>query len=182
VNRLPAIIRLLPGSEFDRERRANPNEEITEQRGSPFSMSRRFFLSPSGIPCVAPPWGELVAIDADTGETAWRTALGDLREVFRLTSTAPTGAPNLGGPITTPTGLLFIGATIDPYLRAFETKSGRQLWEARLPTSARATPLLFTTERGREMIAIAAGGHDTPLSKPGTTLIAFGLRDVAAGL
>jgi quinoprotein glucose dehydrogenase len=176
VNHLPAIIRLLPGSDFDRERRANPNEEITEQRGSPFSMSRRFFLSPSGIPCVAPPWGELVAIDPDTGEIAWRTTLGDLRDIFALTSSAPTGAPNLGGPITT-TGLVFIGATIDPYLRAFETKSGRPVWEARLPTSARATPLLFTTESGCEMIAIAAGGHDTPLSKPGTTLMAFGLRN-----
>jgi len=176
VNRLPAIVRLLPVTDFDRERRAKPDEEITEQRGSPFSMSRRFFLSPSGIPCVAPPWGELVAIDADTGQTAWRTTLGDLRETFKLTSTAPTGAPNLGGLITTATGLVFIGATIDPHFRAFETKTGRQLWEARLPTSARATPLQFTTESGREMIAIAAGGHDTPLSKPGTTLVVFGLR------
>ena len=176
VNRLPAIVRLLPVTDFDRERRAKPDEEITEQRGSPFSMSRRFFLSPSGIPCVAPPWGELVAIDADTGQTAWRTTLGDLRETFKLTSTAPTGAPNLGGLITTATGLVFIGATIDPHFRAFETKTGRQLWEARLPTSARATPLQFTTESGREMIAIAVGGHDTPLSKPGTTLVVFGLR------
>jgi quinoprotein glucose dehydrogenase len=182
VNRLPAIVRLVPSSDFDRERRANPNEEITEQRGSPFSVSRRFFLAPSGVPCVAPPWGELVAIDVDTGETAWRTTLGDLRAIFGLTSTTPTGSPNLGGPITTTTGLVFIGATIDPYLRAFDTKSGRQLWEARLPTSARATPLLFTTPSGREMIAIAAGGHDTPLSKPGTTLVVFGVRDVATGL
>ncbi len=124
---------------------------------------------------MAPPWGELVAIDVDTGEIAWRSTLGDLREMFKLALTSPTGAPNLGGPITTTTGLVFIGATIDPYVRAFETKSGRQVWEARLPTSARATPLLFTTESGREMLAIAAGGHDSPLSKPGTTLVAFGL-------
>ena len=176
VNRLPAIVRLLPSGDFNRERRANPDQEITEQRGSPFSMSRRFFLAPSGIPCVAPPWGELVAVDADTGEIAWRTTLGDLSAVFRFTSAAPTGSLNLGGPVTTTTGLVFIGATIDPYLRAFETKTGRQLWEARLPTSARATPLVFTTASGREMIAIAAGGHDTPLSKPGTTLVVFGLR------
>ena len=140
-------------------------------------MSRQFFLAPSGIPCVAPPWGDLVAIRADTGETAWRTTLGDLRSAFGLTSGPSTGAINLGGPAVTTTGLVFIGATIDPYLRAFETTGGRQVWEARLPTGARATPLLFTTEGGREMIAIAAGGHDTPLSKPGTTLVVFGLRD-----
>jgi quinoprotein glucose dehydrogenase len=140
-------------------------------------MSRQFFLSPSGIPCVAPPWGELVAVHADTGEPAWRTTLGDLRSTFKLTSGSPVGALNLGGPVTTTTGLVFIGATIDPFLRAFETKSGRQVWEAPLPTGARATPLVFTTESGREMVAIAAGGFDSPLSKLGTTLVVFGLRD-----
>jgi quinoprotein glucose dehydrogenase len=177
VNHLPAIVRLLPGSDFDRER-ASPNQEVMEQRGTAFSVSRQFFLAPSGIPCVAPPWGELVAIDVDTGQTAWRTTLGDLREIFKLTSSAPTGAPNLGGPMTTATGLVFIGATIDPYFRAFETTSGRQVWEARLPTGARATPLLFTTGQGRQLIAIAVGGHDTPLSKPGTTLMVFGLKSL----
>ena len=177
VNRVPAIVRLVPRADFERTRRNNPNLEITEQRGTPFAMSRQFFLAPSGIPCVAPPWGELVAIHADTGETAWRTTLGDLSTAFKLSSIPPTGALNLGGPVTTTNGLVFIGATLDPYLRAFDTTSGRQVWEARLPTSARATPLLFTTQSGREMVAIAAGGHDTPLSTLGSTLVVFGLRN-----
>ena len=176
VNRLPAIIRLLPGADYARARKANPGIEITEQDGTPYSMSRQFFLAPSGTPCVAPPWGELVAIHADTGDIAWRTTLGDMREILKAPGIQPTGSPNLGGAVVTDTGLLFIGATIDPYVRAFETKTGRQLWEAKLPTGARATPLVFTTARGREMVAIAAGGHDTPLSKPGTTLIVFGLN------
>ena len=185
VNRLPAIIRLLPREDYARARKANPRLEITEQDGTPFSMSREFFLSPSGIPCVAPPWGELVAISADTGEIAWRTTLGDLRDKFGdlrdksgLASMPSTGSPNLGGAVITTTGVLFIGATLDPQLRAFDTKSGRQIWETRLPTSARATPLFFTTEGGREMIAVAAGGHDTPLSQPGTTLVVFALKEL----
>jgi quinoprotein glucose dehydrogenase len=177
VNRLPAIVRLVPSADFDRTRRANPGLEVTEQRGTPFAISRQFFLSASGLPCVAPPWGELVAINADTGETAWRTTLGDLRPSFKLTTGSPVGAINLGGPVVTSNGLVFIGATIDPFVRAFETKSGRQVWEAQLPTGARATPLVFTTQSGREMVAIAAGGFDSPLSKPGTTLVVFGLRD-----
>ena len=176
VNRLPAIIRVLPRADYDRARKANPGTEITEQAGTPFSMSRQFVRAPSGIPCVAPPWGELVAIGADTGDIAWRTTLGDLRDALGLASGPPTGSPNLGGAVITTTGLLFIGATIDPHLRAFDTTSGRQVWEARLPTSARATPLVFTTESGKEMIAVAAGGHDTPLSRPGTTLVVFALR------
>jgi len=176
VNRIPAIVRLVPSADFARTRRASPGLEITEQRGTPFAMSRQFFLSPSGVPCVAPPWGELVAVDADTGETAWRTTLGDLRSAFKLTSVPPTGALNLGGPVTTTTGLVFIGSTIDPHVRAFETKDGRLAWEAELPTGARATPLVFTTESGREMIAVAAGGFDSPLSTLGTTLVVFALR------
>ena len=175
VNRLPAIIRLLPRADYDRARKENPGVEITEQDGAPFSMSRQFLLSPSGIPCVAPPWGELVAVNADTGAIAWRTTLGDMSTLLGAKSITSTGSPNLGGAAVTSTGLLFIGAVIDPHLRAFDTKSGRQVWEAQLPTSARATPLVFTTASGREMVAIAAGGHDTPFSRPGTTLLVFGL-------
>ncbi len=176
VNRLPAIARLLPRADFERVRRDNPDLEVTEQRGTPFAISRQFFLAPSGVPCVAPPWGELVAIHADTGETAWRSTLGDLSTALKLSSIPPTGALNLGGPVSTNNGLVFIGATLDPYLRAFDTRSGRQVWDARLPTGARATPLLFTTASGREMVAIAAGGFDSPLSTLGTTLVVFGLR------
>ena len=64
---------------------------------------------------------------------------------------------------------------MDSRLRAFETKTGRQVWEGELPTSARATPLVFTTASGRDMVAVAAGGHDAPFTKPGTTLVVFGL-------
>ena len=176
VNRLPAIIRLISAAQFDEQRRAHPERETTEQSGAPYAMSRQFFLSPSGRPCIAPPWGELVAVHADTGTIAWRSTLGDMTQVMALTTTVPTGAPNLGGPVATGTGLVFIGATLDPFLRAFETTGGREVWKAPLPTSARATPLLYTTAGGRQMVVIAAGGHDTPLSKLDTKLVAFALK------
>jgi quinoprotein glucose dehydrogenase len=176
VNRLPAIIRLIPSADFAAARKAHPERETTEQSGAPFAMSRQFFLSPTGRPCVAPPWGELVAVHADTGAIAWRSTLGDLRDQVKVTLAQPTGAPNLGGAIVTPTGLVFIGATLDPFLRAFDTADGREVWRGSLPTSARATPFHVTTPSGRELIVIAAGGHDTPLSKPDTKIVAFGLR------
>ena len=87
----------------------------------------------------------------------------------------PTGSPNLGGPATTQTGLVFIGATLDDYFRAFDTRNGREVWKARLPTSARATPLVFTTPSGRHMVAIAAGGHDHRLSRIDTKMVVFAL-------
>ena len=161
VNRMPAIVRLIPRANVAEAEKNFPARETTEQDGTPFAMSREFFSSASGAPCTAPPWGELVAFSADTGDVAWRAALG----------------PNLGGPATTDTGLVFIGASLEPYLRAFETRTGRELWKGQLPTSARATPALFTTERGTQMVAIAAGGHDVPQSKLDTKLVVFALRD-----
>jgi quinoprotein glucose dehydrogenase len=122
---------------------------------------------------VAPPWGELVAVRADDGEIAWRVPLGDLR--------GAAGSPNLGGPATTDTGLVFIGATLDGMFRAFDTRTAREVWQAHLPTSARATPLIYLTPKGREMVAIAAGGHDSPLSRIDTKLVVFALDDRANG-
>jgi quinoprotein glucose dehydrogenase len=176
VNRLPAIVRLIPAARFDELRKAHPERETTEQSGTPYAMSRHFFLSPSGRPCIAPPWGELVAVNVDTGSIAWRAVLGDMRERMKITLPTPTGSPNLGGPIVTGTGLAFIGATLDPYLRAFDTRDGTELWKGRLPTSARATPMIFTSPSGRQMVVIAAGGHDSPLSQLDTKVVAFSLK------
>ena len=98
-----------------------------------------------------------------------------LRDMGWGKSDVPTGSPNLGGPAITDTGLLFIGAALDPFLRAFDTSDGREVWKARLPTSARATPVVYVTKSGRQMIAVAAGGHDISLSRIDTKLVAFSL-------
>ena len=169
VNNLPAIMRLIPRANFTEAKKAHPNRETTEQDGTPYAMSRQFFFSPSGTPCIRPPWGELVAIQVDSGNISWRVPLGEIG--------GAKGAVNLGGPVTSGTGVVFIGATIDGYFRAFDTKDGRELWKAKLPTSARATPLLFKTEKGRSMIAIAAGGHDVPGVKLDTKLVVYALPD-----
>ena len=161
VNRLPAIIRLIPRAGFDEAQKKFPARETTEQDGTPFAMSREFFRSASGKPCIAPPWGELVAISVDSGEVAWRAPLG----------------LNLGGPAATDAGVVFIGASVEPHLRAFETRTGKELWKGQLPTSARATPLIYVTERGKQMVAIAAGGHGSGFSKLDTKLVVFALRD-----
>jgi len=177
VNRYPAIIRLIPQDRLNAARREFPKRETSAQRGAPYAMSRVFFEAPSSKPCTAPPWGELVAIQADSGEVAWRIPLGDLREAFGATSApAQLAPPNLGGPATTDNGIVFIGAAVDPYFRAFDTRDGRKLWEAKLPASVRATPLIYTLPGGRQMVAVAVGGHDTPLSRLDTRLMVFALQ------
>jgi quinoprotein glucose dehydrogenase len=173
VNRRVNVIRVIPRGDFSYERRRHPKIEITEQEGAPFAMSREFFNAPSGIPCTRPPWGELVAVSADKGTIEWRVPLGELQ----LKGTTVSGLPNLGGPATTDTGIVFIGASIDPHIRAFDTATGKLLWKGDLPTAARATPLVFTSSSGRQMVAIAAGGFDDPVSKLDTKLVVFALAD-----
>jgi quinoprotein glucose dehydrogenase len=173
VNRRVHVIRLIPRADFLDERRRHPNTEITEQAGAPFAMSREFFNAPSGIPCTRPPWGELLAVSPDKGTIEWRVPLGELPHK----GTTLSGMPNLGGPATTDTGVVFIGASIDPHIRAFDTATGKLLWKGDLPTAARATPLIFTSASGRQMVAIAAGGFDDPVSKLDTKLVVFALDD-----
>jgi quinoprotein glucose dehydrogenase len=171
VNERPMIIRLFPRSEFSAERRKHPNMEVTEQADTPYSMSRQFFNAPSGTPCTRPPWGELVAVNPDRGTIEWHVPLGELTRGGRTVS----GLPNLGGPAVTDTGVVFIGASIDPHIRAFEAATGKLLWTGELPTAARATPMVFTSASGRQMVAIAAGGFDDPISKLDTKLVVFAL-------
>jgi glucose dehydrogenase len=121
-------------------------------------MSREFFRSPSGLPCIAPPWGWLAGVNAKTGEIAWKVKFGELI--------------NLGGPAISKNGTAFLGADISPFLRAFDTRSGKQLGQWPLPTSARATPAIYT-HKGQEYVIIAAGGHDVPMSKLDTKIVAF---------
>lgn len=158
VNDFPAIVRMIPQARFREERKSHPERETTEQKGSPYAMSRQFFTAPSGKPCLAPPWGSLVGIKADTGDIAWKVPLGDWL--------------NLGGPVVSRKGIVFIGADFTPYLRAFDPVGGKQLGQWPLPTSARATPMTFV-EAGHEYLVIAAGGHEVPMSKLDTKIVAF---------
>ena len=107
-------------------------------------------------PCQQPPWGHLTAIDLNTGEFRWQVVLGEYDELTRL-GIPPTGASNLGGPVVTKGGLVFIAATNDKRLRAFDKDSGELLWQYRLPASAHATPMTYMLD-GRQYLAIAVGG------------------------
>jgi quinoprotein glucose dehydrogenase len=146
----------------------------------PLAGLNRFWNPDDHLPCNEPPWGELVAIDVNRGKIAWRSTLG-------VTDKFPegkqrTGRPGLGGPIVTGGGLTFIGATDDARFRAFETKTGRELWTYRLSASAESIPITYTDEHGKQFIAIVATGGGllrAPLLSD--EVIAFKLDDGTAG-
>ncbi len=120
------------------------------------SVPQGRFWDSNMYPCQQPPWGQLTAIDLNTGAFRWRVVLGEYDELSRR-GIRPTGASNLGGPIVTRGGLVFIAATNDKRIRAFDKDTGELLWEYRLPASAHATPMTYMVD-GRQYLAIAVGG------------------------
>lgn len=169
TNNLAAVIRLIPRERFAEERSAGrTGAEMTAQKGTPYGMSRQFLRAPSGLPCTAPPWGTLTAIEVATGAVRWQVPLGAMFARDR-----GMGSLNLRGPIVTAGGLVFIGASLDSALKAFDVESGAELWQGALPTSARATPMTYQVG-GRQYVAVAAGGHGG-ITKSDNTIMVFAL-------
>jgi quinoprotein glucose dehydrogenase len=176
VNRWPVLVRLIPRSDYDREETAKTDNRFTgefaRQRGTPFGMFRKDWAAPSGLACIAPPWGVLVAIDLRDGSKKWQVPVGKL--------TLPTGEtihglPMLGGSLITAGGLVFISATVrDNTLRAFDIESGDLVWESALPAGAQASPMTYV-HHGKQYIVICAGGHGKAQSTMGDSVVAYAL-------
>jgi quinoprotein glucose dehydrogenase len=168
-------VTLIPADKVDAEAETHHEAEIAPQRGAPFGVRRDILVSPLGLPCTPPPWGVLAAVDLDTGALVWRSRLGTTRDLaggFAF----DTGTPNLGGPIATAGGLVFISATLDYYLRAFDIETGDELWKARLPAGGQATPMTYEWQ-GRQYVVIYAGGYGRAGTKLGDSLVAFALAE-----
>jgi len=144
-------------------------------RAAAFGGSYARFWDPSNhIPCQDPPFGELVAVNLASGEIAWRVPLGVIDEL-EARGVRGTGAPNLGGSITTASGLVFIAATNDKRIRAFDSKTGKELWAGALDADGQATPITWLGKDGRQYVAIMAGGGPYWGAPAGDALIAFAL-------
>ncbi|OLE72874.1 MAG: hypothetical protein AUI36_01110 [Cyanobacteria bacterium 13_1_40CM_2_61_4] len=139
-------------------------------------MRREVLLSPFGLPCNPPPWGTLAAIDLATGTVRWEVPLGTTRDLLPVPIAIRSGTPNMGGPIVTASGLVFIGAAMDNYLRAFDVETGKELWKGRLPAGGQATPMTYRLrEDGKQYVVIAAGGHGRLGTTLGDYVVAFAL-------
>jgi glucose dehydrogenase len=147
---------------------------LAYRRVSPWGEYARFWDS-NRLPCQQPPWGRLHAVNLNDGSIAWQIPFGDAPQLEPLGITG-TGTPNLGGAIVTESGLVFIAATNDRRMRAFDAGSGRVLWQAPLDASGHATPIAYRSPRtGREFIVIAAGGGGRFSTTVSDAVIAFAL-------
>ena len=139
----------------------------------PYSMTGyNRWLDTNGYPAIKPPWGTLNAIDLNTGDYLWRVPLGEWPELAAK-GVPPTGTENYGGPVVTAGGLVFIAASRDEHIRAFDRRTGRELWKHKLPAAGYATPATYAVN-GRQYLVIACGGGKIG-TKSGDAYVAFAL-------
>jgi quinoprotein glucose dehydrogenase len=177
MNNIASFMRLHPETETQEEAQSIVDgAEFAPMEGAPYSMTRAPLLSMLGLPCSPPPWGVLAGIDLDSGEIVWRRKIGTTKDLAPGGLAFDFGVPAFGGPITTAGGLIFIGATMDDYLRAFDVETGKELWKGRLPAGGQATPMTYEWQ-GRQYVVIAAGGHSSSGTKIGDSVVAFALPE-----
>jgi quinoprotein glucose dehydrogenase len=168
-------VQLFRTEKLEEMREVFHNQEVAPQEGAPFGMKRNLLMSPIGLPCTPPPWGVIAGIDLESGQIVWRKTIGTTEDLSPGPG-AKLGTPTLGGPMITAGGLIFIGAAMDHYIRAFDVANGDELWRGRLPAPGNATPMTYEWN-GRQYVVIYAGGYarmDTALSD---RVIAFALPD-----
>lgn len=156
------------------------NIKIWPQMGTPYATMTGGFLSPLDTPCIQPPYSEIAVVDLNTRKTLWRQPLGTGRDTgpFGIPSMLPIrmGVPAMGGPMVTRSGLIFIAATQERTFRAFDLKTGKLLWQDRLPAGGHAAPMSYYSKRsGRQFIVIPASGHFQMRNGMADYLLAYAL-------
>ncbi|MFC3812072.1 outer membrane protein assembly factor BamB family protein [Lacihabitans lacunae] len=158
---------------FNEEKKEMTSNYVNTKYVSPYKMQGYTkFLDDRGLPAIAPPWGTLNAIDLNTGALKWKIVLGD-EPLLKKEGITGTGSENYGGPIVTAGKLVFIAATKDAKIRAFDKETGKMVWEHDLPAAAFATPATYKLN-GKQYVVVACGG--TKLGTPkGNKIVAFAL-------
>ncbi|MBB3149486.1 quinoprotein glucose dehydrogenase [Phyllobacterium trifolii] len=149
------------------------------QADLPYGISaNQGWVMPTGVLCKQPPYGGIRAIDLATGKTLWDHPLGTAQRngPWGIPSMLPfqIGVPNNGGPVTTASGLIFVAATTDDFLRAIDLKTGKTVWQVELPAGGQAAPMIYEAE-GKQYVVIMAGGHHSMLTPAGDYMIAYAL-------
>jgi quinoprotein glucose dehydrogenase len=156
-----------------RDKGADPNLKNDPSWLKYRSDGESIFQDPDGYPAITPPWGTLSAIDLNAGTIRWQIPLGEFPDLAAK-GLKNTGSDNYGGPVVTASGLVFIAATnFDKKFRAFDTLTGRLLWEATLPAAGNATPSIYAID-GREYVVIVCGGGKNG-APSGSSIVAFAL-------
>jgi quinoprotein glucose dehydrogenase len=178
--RFANLARLIPRQAAPTQGGGEGGTVLFQMAGTPYAFAQTLFMSPLGVPCQPPPYGTMNVLDLNTRQLVWSKPLGTAVHSgpFGLSSHLPIrmGVPNMGGSVVTAGGLVFIGATQDRMLRAFDLHNGRELWHAALPSVAVASPMSYVSARtGIQYVVIASGGHYGIPGPTGGSLFAYAL-------
>ncbi|ORF05719.1 glucose/quinate/shikimate family membrane-bound PQQ-dependent dehydrogenase [Snodgrassella alvi] len=176
---LPFVSRLIPANPDRAQQKQGAGTEngIQPMYGAPYGVEINPFLSPIGLPCKQPAWGFVAGVDLQTNQVVWKKRIGTIRDSLpKLFELPPLkiGVPGLGGSISTAGNIMFVSATQDNYLRAYDTSNGDLLWQTRLPAGGQATPMTYAVN-GKQYVVQMAGGHSSFGTKMGDYLIAYTL-------
>ncbi|MGI9204258.1 MAG: pyrroloquinoline quinone-dependent dehydrogenase [Woeseiaceae bacterium] len=173
MSNLAHHVQLFRSDALEEMREVFHDQEVSPQEGAPFGMKRETLLSSLELPCTQPPWGVIAGVDLDSGDIVWRKTLGTTEDLSAAPAMA-LGTPTFGGPAITAGGLVFIGATMDHYLRALNVSTGDEIWRGRLPAPGMATPASYLWN-GKQYVVVFAGGNARSGTKVSDHLIAFAL-------
>lgn len=178
-NYLAFISQMVKRSEVETEERRGGGETgLQPNLGAPYMVRLEPFLSVLGLPCQSPPWGYVTAVDLRSMKKVWMHKNGTSRDSAPLGLPFPVGTPALGGPIVTAGGVAFMSGSLDYYLRAYDLRTGKELWKGRLPAGGQATPMTYVSETsGRQFVVQMAGGHGSFGTRIGDSVIAWSLPE-----
>ena len=171
------IQRLVPKDNNTPMGPTNQGEQgLNENAGAEYAVEIKPLMSPLGIPCQRPPWGYVAGADLRTGEIVWKHKNGTIKDMAPIPIPLELGVPGIGGPIITRGGVVFLAATVDNYLRAYNLTDGEELWRARLPAGGQATPMTYLNSQGEQMVVQVAGGHGSVGTTIGDYVLAYKLK------
>lgn len=167
-------IKLFARDDYNKQVGGSGNENgFYPQEGAPYGMSLNVAMNWLGMPCWKPPFGELVALDMHTGDVKWRKPIGSSQK-YGFYMPESMGSPTIGGPAVTGGGLVFIGATMDAKVRAYDLKTGDELWSDQMQAPVVANPAVYEYE-GREYVAFVSGGNSIIKPEVGDQVAVYAL-------
>lgn len=172
---------LVPAEQAEGKATNSGEQGLNSNTGAPYAVHMGPFLSPLGVPCQQPPWGFVAGADLRTGEVHWKHRNGTTMDMTPLPIPLPLGMPGIGGPVVTGSGVVFLAAAVDNYIRAYDLTTGAELWRGRLPAGGQATPMTYLDSQGRQMVVLVAGGHGSIGTKLGDYVMAWRLPEGGAG-
>jgi len=176
-NYMAFVSKMVPRDKVEAgSRRESETSGVQPNTGAPYAVIMHPFLSPFGLPCQAPAWGYVAAVDLFTHKVVWKHKNGTTRDSTPVPIGLPVGVPSMGGSIVTAGGVAFLSGTLDQYLRAYDVNNGKELWKGRLPAGGQATPMTYTGKDGAQYVLITAGGHGSLGTRMGDYIIAYKLR------